>query len=266
MSTKSKTVSKTKTTEVSKTNQVSDESKESKVETKKVAKKASKDSKDETKTPVVVETTETKEQKPRKQKATKVAKEETKTEVVSETKEVSASDTTPSVTEPKTKRVVSKESLEKEYDDFLTTVSSELEVVKSAGNKYKATRFLKQVIKTLKGLKVDSLKLCKKKGRSGVKRENLTSGFMKPVSVSSDMSKFAGWSGEELKSRVDVTKFICEYISKNNLQNPQDKRQILPDEKLSKLLSFDKNTSKDPLTYYGLQKLIQPHFSKTVPK
>jgi chromatin remodeling complex protein RSC6 len=167
----------------------------------------------------------------------------------------------------KQKRVVSKENLEKEYDNLLTTVSSELEVVKSSGNKYKATRFLKQVMKTLKGLKVDSLKLCKKKGRSdGVKRENLSSGFMKPVSVSSDMSKFAGWSSEELKSRVDVTKFICEYISKNNLQNPQDKRQILPDEKLSKLLSFDKNTSKDPLTYYGLQKLIQPHFNKAVPK
>lgn len=253
MSTKSKTASKTKTIEVSKTNQVS----ETKVETKKVAKKAAKD---ETPKIPVVEATETKESKPRKQKATKVPKEEIKTEVSSETTEVAVEVST----EPKAKRVVTKESLEKDYDDFLTTVSSELEVVKSSGNKYKATRFLKQVIKTMKGLKVDSLKLCKKKSRSGVKRVNLTSGFMKPVSVSADMSKFAGWVSEELKSRVDVTKYICEYISKNNLQNPQDKRQIIPDEKLAKLLSFDKNTSKDPLTYYGLQKLIQPHFNKNV--
>lgn len=255
MSTKSKTASKSKTTEVSKTSQVSEE-------TKKVTKKAAKE---ETPKPVV-ETTETKESKPRKQKATKAPKEETKTEVSSS--ETTTETSTDAPSEPKTKKVVSKESLEKDYDDFLTTVSSELEVVKSSGNKYKATRFLKQVIKTMKGLKADSLKLCKKKSRSGsgVKRENLTSGFMKPVSVSSEMTKFAGWSSDELKSRVDVTKFICEYISKNNLQNPQDKRQILPDEKLSKLLSYDKNNSKDPLTYYGLQKLIQPHFNKPVAK
>ena len=255
MSTKSKTASKTKTSEVSKTSQVSDETK---VETKRVAKKAVKE---ETPKPVV-ETTETKEAKPRKQKATKAPKEETKTEVTSET----TTDSTSESTEPKTKRVVTKDSLEKEYDDFLTTVSSELEVVKTSGNKYKATRFLKQVIKTVKGLKADSLKLCKKKSRSAVKRENLTSGFMKPVSISPEMVKFAGWSTDDLKSRVDVTKYICEYISKNNLQNPQDKRQILPDDKLSKLLSFDKSTSKEPLTYYGLQKLIQPHFDKPASK
>ena len=84
---------------------------------------------------------------------------------------------------------------------------------------------------------------------------------MKPVSLSKEMCKFTGWEKDCPKSRVDVTKFICKYIREKELQNPSDRRIILPDDKLKKLLSIDGSES-DPLTYYSLQKKIQHHFNK----
>ena len=49
------------------------------------------------------------------------------------------------------------------------------------------------------------------------------------------------------------------YTSKeNSLQYPKDKRIILPDNKLKTLLNV---SDDDKLTYYTLQKKIQPHFT-----
>ena len=77
------------------------------------------------------------------------------------------------------------------------------------------------------------------------------------------MAKFTGWDKDELRSRVDVTKFLCQYIRENNLQNPKDKRQILADSKLQKLLKYDPKKESDPLTYFKLQSSLKPHFVKT---
>jgi chromatin remodeling complex protein RSC6 len=82
---------------------------------------------------------------------------------------------------------------------------------------------------------------------------------MKPVKVSNDMAKFAGWDPVQLRSRIDATKYICQYIRDHNLQNPADRRQINPDEKLGKLLGYDAKKEK-PLTYYSIQQKIQQHF------
>jgi chromatin remodeling complex protein RSC6 len=87
------------------------------------------------------------------------------------------------------------------------------------------------------------------------------SGFMKPVKISKEMAKFTGWDGRELKSRVDVTKYLCNYIKNNDLQNEADRRQIKPDKKLAKLLNYDEKKDGCPLTYFYLQKKMQPHFS-----
>jgi chromatin remodeling complex protein RSC6 len=80
---------------------------------------------------------------------------------------------------------------------------------------------------------------------------------MKPVKISKDMQKFTGLKEDQLVSRVEVTKSICQYVKEKNLQNQTDRRQFTPDEKLAKLLGTDK-----PLTYYALQQQIQPHFIK----
>ena len=96
-------------------------------------------------------------------------------------------------------------------------------------------------------------------GKKPKKRTNVNSGFLKQVPISSEMAKFIGCASSDLKSRVEVTKSICSYIKDNNLQNPADKRQIMPDAKLKKLLRV--KSSDDPLTYYRVQSKIKHHFS-----
>jgi chromatin remodeling complex protein RSC6 len=87
------------------------------------------------------------------------------------------------------------------------------------------------------------------------------SGFPKPVNISSEMAKFTGWNPEEPHSRVEVTKYICDYIKENNLQNPADRREIQPDSKLQKLLGL-KNKEDEGLKYYSLQTHLKKHFVK----
>jgi chromatin remodeling complex protein RSC6 len=96
-------------------------------------------------------------------------------------------------------------------------------------------------------------------GKKPKKRTNVNSGFLKQVAISKEMAKFIGCDPTELKSRVDVTKHICNYVKEHGLQNPNDKREIIPDAKLKKLLRVQKG---DPaLTYYRVQSKLKPHFS-----
>ena len=99
-----------------------------------------------------------------------------------------------------------------------------------------------------------------------------TSGFMKPVGITSEMAAFTGWDVSKRYSRVDITKFICTYIRANNLRNSKDRLQILVDGPLKALLKYDpsnppldKKTGKpSPLTYSRLQQYIQRHYVKDV--
>jgi upstream activation factor subunit UAF30 len=87
---------------------------------------------------------------------------------------------------------------------------------------------------------------------------------MKPVRISNEMAQFTTWDQSQLYSRNVVTKFICDYVRDNKLQNPEDRRQILCDEKLASLLKFDRQNSSSPLTYPGIQKYMQHHFFRDV--
>jgi chromatin remodeling complex protein RSC6 len=64
---------------------------------------------------------------------------------------------------------------------------------------------------------------------------------------------------------VDVTRALCKYVKDEDLQNPANKRVILPDTKLKKLLKFDPKKEGKDLTYYMIQSHIQHHFIKTPP-
>ena len=119
----------------------------------------------------------------------------------------------------------------------------------------------------MKILKNQSSRLIKSKKSSSVSSDktNKVSGFLKPVKISKEMAKFTGWDANELKSRVDVTKYLCDYIKVHNLQNPEDRRQIIADSKLSKLLKYDSKTETSPLTYFLIQKCLKNHFIKSDP-
>ena len=159
-----------------------------------------------------------------------------------------------------------KETILATFDEIILMIESEINNLRENQNKNKGIKFLRSLNKKLKILKNHSSRVIKQKNPSTRKNSNNNSGFLKPVQISNDMAKFTGWNPNELKSRVDVTKYLCKYIRDNELQDPKDKRNIIMDSKLSKLLNYDakKNDGK-PLTYYRIQTCIKPHFIKSVP-
>ena len=160
----------------------------------------------------------------------------------------------------KKRRVPTKESVELEFDDLIKTILEEIEKIRQNTPKAKGVRYLRTIGKKVKTLKSHSLRVMKQKHKTN-RKNNTSSGFLKPVQLSAQMAKFGGWDPKELRSRVDVTKQICKYIKDNELQNPVDKRQIFPDKKLSKLLGYSPKKDSQPLTYYRIQTYMKTHFT-----
>ena len=115
----------------------------------------------------------------------------------------------------------------------------------------------------MKHLRNDLTRVLRKSKREHTHKDKSklsNSGLMKPVSISKDLAQFMGVDADSLHSRVSVTNSICTYIKEKNLQNPKNKREIVPDEQLVKLLNYKEGGQ--PLTYFYIQQLIQPHFLK----
>jgi len=165
----------------------------------------------------------------------------------------------------KKRTLPTRDSVIASFDDLIDSIEKEIEVLRDSSNKTKGVKFLRTLGKKLKGLKGQSTRIISKRNPSQRKTgTNTSSGFLKPVTISKDIAKFAGWDVKEKRSRVQVTKSLCEYIRENKLQNEKDKRQILPDNKLCKLLNYDPKTATQPLTYFHLQSLLKHHFIKDI--
>ena len=61
-------------------------------------------------------------------------------------------------------------------------------------------------------------------------------------------------------ARTQVTQYLSTYIKDNNLINPENKKIIVPDAKLSKLLGDD--IIDIELTYFNIQTFMNKHFLK----
>lgn len=157
---------------------------------------------------------------------------------------------------PRTRRQVTLETVTADFSALRQSLENLLSEVNE--KKVPSSRAVKRIIKSVTQLESDVSKVSKTKRRTQ-RAANVDSGFMKPVKISKDMAKFTGWAPDQLRSRNDVTKHICNYIKENNLQDPSDRRRIVPDPKLAKLLSYDSKVEK-PLTYPLLQRFMQPHF------
>lgn len=146
-------------------------------------------------------------------------------------------------------------------DDIIANIELEIQNIRGGTTTKGGIKFLRSVNKNVKTLRTKTVRVMKQKPVK-VKRfndsNNTNSGFLKPVSISKEMCNFAGWGADELHSRVDVTKLVCNYIKENNLQNPDDRRQITPDAKLKKLLNYK---TCEPLKYYTLQTYLKQHFT-----
>ncbi len=72
----------------------------------------------------------------------------------------------------------------------------------------------------------------------------------KPMTLSPELQAVVG-AGP--MPRSEVTKKIWEYIKKNDLQNPQNKRNILADDKLLAIFG------KKEVTMFEMTKLVSGH-------
>ena len=93
------------------------------------------------------------------------------------------------------------------------------------------------------------------------KKKTSVSGFAKPSLISEKLSEFLEVPKGDLVARTDATKMVLDYVKKNDLQNPKYKKEILPDERLRKLLE-PHFTEEDKLEYFNLQKYLKYHFLK----
>lgn len=100
-------------------------------------------------------------------------------------------------------------------------------------------------------------KLLKKKSKKA--GGGARGGFQKPALLSDDLCSFIGVDKGAKLARTEVTRKITAYIKENELYNKEDKRQILPDDKLKSLINCDADTK---ITYFNLQSLIKHHFTK----
>jgi chromatin remodeling complex protein RSC6 len=171
----------------------------------------------------------------------------------------------------RTRRVVSKETLISSIQELNTQIESELSKQKENKDKHVfGNRFVRRVHKALRIIESDAKKVLKMK--TSTRRVSSTSGFMKPIMISEEMAKFTGLDKNGAYPRPTITKFVCEYIKTNNLQNPSDKREFRVDASLQKLLKYNPaNPPKDeqgnsiPMTYFRLQKYMQHHFRQAAP-
>ena len=74
--------------------------------------------------------------------------------------------------------------------------------------------------------------------------------LLKPLNLSSELEAVVG---KGPLPRSQVVKKLWEYIKKNNLQNPQNKRNIFADEKLKPVFG------KDEVNMFEMTKLVSAH-------
>jgi chromatin remodeling complex protein RSC6 len=138
-------------------------------------------------------------------------------------------------------------------------------VASARANKDKETvSILTAVVRELNALRKPVEKLAKTKPVRKTNIDPTRNGFLRPLNLSPEMAEFMGVAPDEQRSRVAVTQRVCAYIRENNLQDPSNRRNILVDETLKKLLDFDPEKEGGPLSYYNIQARVQRHFLKPV--
>lgn len=117
-------------------------------------------------------------------------------------------------------------------------------------------------LKTLQKEYVKAIKTVNKKTKkvtNGVKRA--PSGFAKPTHLSDEICDFLKIDKGSMLARTEVTRLINQYIKANNLQYAEDRRRIIPDDALQKIIQ---SKDSDVVTYFNLQSFIKHHFKEKV--
>lgn len=83
--------------------------------------------------------------------------------------------------------------------------------------------------------------------------EKKQSKFMAPLELSADLTAVIG---KGPFPRTKVVKLLWAYIKKNELQDPKNKRNIIPDDKLSKVFGTSKSVNM-----FEMSRLVSGHLS-----
>lgn len=122
---------------------------------------------------------------------------------------------------------------------------------------------LKETQVLLKALSKEYERMKKTVEKTERKRANARTnpnGFAKPAKITDEMHEFLSLpKGTEI-SRTDVTRRVNAYIKEHNLYNPTNKRIILPDAKLRKILGA---APDQEVTFFNLQRFLSASFIKT---
>lgn len=86
--------------------------------------------------------------------------------------------------------------------------------------------------------------------KAATKQTNSGTGIHAPVQPSKELGAIVG---NDKLPRSEVISKVWEYIKKNNLQNPENKREILADDNLKKVFGRDK------VTMFEMNKYIAQH-------
>lgn len=87
------------------------------------------------------------------------------------------------------------------------------------------------------------------------------SGFNIPVLISNTLCNFLGEPYGSEVPRNKVTKQLCQYIKDYDLQDPSNRRMIIPNNALKKILNYPPDMDEgSPFAFFQLQKLIKHHF------
>jgi hypothetical protein len=202
------------------------------------------------------------------------------------------------------KTPVSLETHLQKYEVLRNILDNEIE--KRSRQREPGVKILRTVRKKVIELQKEAPKIARRK-RLMTEAQKRSSGFLKECEITDELRKFMKLSPDEYPSRIDITNAICAYIHikpdekrenilrwkhlnkvDRNLQDPINKRIIVPDKKLSSLLKYkqykkdvrsgkiiksvkDKTTGKvderividDSLYYSVVQKLIQSPIIRT---
>jgi upstream activation factor subunit UAF30 len=88
------------------------------------------------------------------------------------------------------------------------------------------------------------------KEKTGESARKPNAAFMKPLQPSKELGEVVG---SDPLPRSEVVSKIWEYIKKNNLQNPENKREIMADDKLEPVFG------KKKVTMFEMNKLLAAH-------
>jgi len=98
----------------------------------------------------------------------------------------------------------------------------------------------------------------KKEKNKSIQEPSKKKGFTQPAKISPVLAKFMNVPTETMISRPDVTKFLMQYIKEKGLENPDNRRQIWPDNALWELLG-EEARKESCLTHFNLQKFMSRH-------